>query len=633
MKKPVVLFVTILMLSAGVIVYSHVFIMHQIGEAALREETVSGDRRAANGLTVGFQADAGADLHWINSFDYSSGKAESVFQRGEMLEAAEPSIYDDIRRDKKFGKGDLTKTVKTSLYEDIRFTGWDVEPFVTKLGYGDLEGLQNKEIHGFYDEIQQRVKATGRLEEGEILLGDYLDYYPISFHFQLGTKRYDSGSALTGLKIYDEQGCLSPEHAAVYSEDVALYTAMNDLFKIPVIDNEYQQYKISKEKEHDPETALGYMTEVKKPSGAGKDFYEFDPIMVLQEGRDENRMLFIVNNRTAKGAAVDVSQISGGYGVYELPIAVETTTVKVGPRVVSVPELIPLPDKMAMVYPLDETAEYVEMSLSGDQRYLAIFSVKDGAWFAELIDADTWAGSAGAWPLDQSAPRTTDRSEAWTADQSASQMSVGPMELFPASETMTYAWGEDGSLAVTNHQGDIAILSGTENAAAPYEVLYRGNVGKELIKSFFDEEMVFKKNSYAKYQYGIDGGLVVTVKDGKAALVQNLLVGNPTPGHQNTKTGDLTSGGRDPQTDHQTMHLRNAALECAVIDETGVLYRGRLKSDLVDLDYDIDQARLRAIGDFLVGGTNRKISSEAAAQIILPVSSKNQASWTMSNGY
>ena len=45
-----------------------------------------------------------------------------------------------------------------------------------------------------------------------------------------------------------------------------------------------------------------------------------------------------------------------------------------------------------MVYPLDKDAEYVEMSLSGDHRYLAVFSVKNGTYFVELIDADNVNG-------------------------------------------------------------------------------------------------------------------------------------------------------------------------------------------------------------------------------------------------
>lgn len=42
-------------------------------------------------------------------------------------------------------------------------------------------------------------------------------------------------------------------------------------------------------------------------------------------------MLFIVNNRTAKGAPVDVFQIGGGFGVHELPMEV-TATVRKGKR-------------------------------------------------------------------------------------------------------------------------------------------------------------------------------------------------------------------------------------------------------------------------------------------------------------
>lgn len=526
MKKSIILFVTAAVLSAEIIVYGWMFAGGLISEAVLTEETVTGDRNAAGGLTAGFRADSGDDLHWFNSFDYDSGESASTFKRGEILETTESSIYDDVQKDTTFGgRGDLTKTVKTVLYEDIRFNGWSVTPFVTKLSYDKLEGLQEKKIHDFYDEIQKNAVKSGDEEKGRIKLKDYLDYYPVSFRFQLGTNRYDSDNALTGLKIYDEQGSLSAENGAAYDEDVELYNSFNEMFRIPVIDNEYHQYKVSPSEDYDPETALGYATDVKKLSGAGEDYYQFDPIMVKQEGNDKNRILFIVNNKTAKGASVDVSQIRGGYGIYELPIEEGAATMKVGPRTVTVPDPTPLPEQMAMVYPLDETAEYVELSLSDDFRYLAVFSVKDGAYSVEMIDADTW-------------------------------VSNGSTELFPASEKMAYSWGDDGSLAITNHEGYAAALCRAENGS--YELIYSGRIEDDFDKAFFGSEMVHKKNSYAKYQYGIDEGLALVSKDGKIAMAQN-----PLP--ENDKGG-----------------ARTAELECAVMDAGGIIYRGVLKSNITE---------------------------------------------------
>ena len=67
----------------------------------------------------------------------------------------------------------------------------------------------------------------------------------MSFQFQFGTKIYDSDNALTGLKVYDERNMLDSEGVTAYDDDVELYTAFNDIFKIPVIDNEYQEYKVT----------------------------------------------------------------------------------------------------------------------------------------------------------------------------------------------------------------------------------------------------------------------------------------------------------------------------------------------------------------------------------------------------
>ena len=528
------------MISVGGIIYGCVFVDAEISEAKLTEETISGDCNEAEGISVGFRADSGDDLHWINSYDYNGGKSESAFKRGEILEAEETSIYDNVQR-KDTAKGILVETVETSLYEDIRFTGWDAEPLVTELDYDKLEGLQEKEIHAFYERIQERVVESGKTESGEIRLGDYLEYYPVSFSFQFGAQRYDSGSALTGLKIYDEQGKLSLENGAVYDRDVALYTSLNDMFRIPVIDNEYHSYEVSKAEEYDPEISLGYDTEVTKLIDGKRDYYEFDPIMVMQEESDNNRMLFIVNNRTAKGKPVDVSQIRGGYGVYELPIEVGSTTVEMGPRVISVPDLIPLQDDISMVYAVDETAEYVEMSLSEDNRYLAVFSVKDSKYFIEMIDTDSW-----------------------TSD--------GPLEIFPASGMLTYAWGEEGSLVITNHADHVAVLVRVESSKgnegrdeqAGYDMLYSGKMEGDFDDTFFTDKMAAKKNSYGKYHCGVDFGLAVAATDDKVAMVQNPPAKDP----------DMLNGTK--QND------RIAALEVAIIDKDGLAYRGFLKNDLTD---------------------------------------------------
>lgn len=585
MKKSIIIFVTSIALSAGMVIYGWAFVDSRVGEVSLTEETMAGNKAAADGLTVGFRADSADNLHWISSYDYNTDKTDSSFKRGEM-----------------------TETIDASVYDDIRFTGWSTVPFSTQIKYDGLDGLQENKIQAFYNEIQQRVKETGAEESGKIRLKDYLDYYPVSFRFQFGTKIFNSDNALTGLKVYDERNMLSAENAAAYDEEVRLYTAFNSLFKIPVINNEYQEYRISKAENYDRKTALGYKTDIQKPLDEGRDFYEFDPVIAIQEenimdgkrwvhpdlsgglsyeagdgdeaggqsdssyvGRSaseynlKNRMLFIVNNRTAKGVPVDVSQIEGGYGVYELPIEVTATaTVKRGRRSGILPSPKPLSDELAMVYPLDEEAEYVEMSLSGDHRYLAVFSVKNGAYLVDLIDADNWT-------------------------------SQGPFEVFPVSEKMTYAWGDDGSLAVTNHKDYIAVFTRTEDENRPYEVLYSGKAPDDLDKAFFDTEMVSKKNSYARYKYSIDKGLAIAAKGGKVALVQNLLVGD------------------------SQLNMRNAALECAIIDKSGVIYRGRLKNNVVDLEYDMSREEIQTIRD-LSGGAVMKLTIE-------PVRNENRCRW------
>ncbi|MFQ9891942.1 MAG: hypothetical protein ACLRWH_01890 [Emergencia sp.] len=590
-KKSMMIFMLVTVLSVGMTVYGWTFVDSRIGQAELREETVTGNKAAADGLTVSFRADSADSLHWINHYDYSTGRTESSFKRGEMNRKADSLVYDDIR-----------------------FTGWSAAPYVTRLDDVGLEGLQEKEIQGFYEDVQNRVKESGAAETGKIKVKDYLDFYPVSFRFQFGTKLYDSDDALTGLKLYAENDAPASEREAAYDEDVALYATFNHLFKIPIIDNEYQTYKVSPKEEYNPKKDLGYTTEIEKPLGEGEDYYTFDPVIVLQEENikdgkawfhpdltgglsyevgskngDEsddsyigksaaaynlkNRMLFAVNNRTVKGEPVDVSQLSGGYGVYELPFEVmATASISKGQRSRTVTNPVPIIDEMKMVYPLDEQAEYIEMSLSGDHRYLSAFSVKDGKCFVEMIDADNWT-------------------------------SPGPIELFSASEKMIYAWGEDNSLTVTNHKGDVAVLYRSEKESSPYEVLYSGKTESGLDKALFDTSSMVKDHSDGKYACVQDSGLAVTVKDGKAALVQTLLTGDPA------------------------YNLRNAALECAVIDKSGVIYRGRLKSNLVDLEYDMNSRDAQSVKELLDLAKDGKEDSALAKYLIEPVSNENRAEW------
>lgn len=66
----------------------------------------------------------------------------------------------------------------------ISVSRWFVTPYVTRLEYDRLEGLQEKEIH---------------------------DFYPVSFRFQFDARNYSLNNALTGLKVYDERNMLLPD--------------------------------------------------------------------------------------------------------------------------------------------------------------------------------------------------------------------------------------------------------------------------------------------------------------------------------------------------------------------------------------------------------------------------------------
>ena len=249
--------------------------------------------------------------------------------------------------------------------------------------------------------------------------------------------------------------------------------------------------------------------------------------------------------------------------MYELPIDTDATiSIGKGRKNLFIPDPTPLSDHLNMTYPLDETAEYVDISLSGDHRNLAIFSVKEENYFVEIVDADTWQSKCMA-------------------------------NMFPASEKMSYTWGEDGSLAATDHNDHIAILMETDDNN--YELLYSGEVAEGLDDELFTTKMISRKKAHDRYEHGNAVGLAVAAKADKVALVQNSAAGDPKLG------------------------FRNADLECAVIDKTGVIYNGLLKSSLVDIDYGSTKEDITAIEE-LAGGS-------MVRNVIKPVSNKNRAEW------
>lgn len=493
--KSLMLFFMMTVVSVGVIVFGFVFVNGQVGAVELTEETLMGNVDAANGLTAGYRADAGEELHWTADYDFSAGTTASDFRRGEML------------RDEAW-----------DVYEDFRFISDSGVPYTTLVKNPALDGLQKGNVQRFYDGLEADAS-------GKIRLADYIDYYPISFRFQFGSKIYNSSDMLEGLKFYEEKPD-AVDQSSDYDEDAQLYVDLNRFFRIPVIETEYQKYE-----------ALEEGMQVEPVMRQNSDYYQFDPIILLQEenlmdgipwehpdlagnasldkdgnyaGKTadqynlKNRLLFVMNNRTAKGHIVDTSQIPGGYGIYELPVETKATaSVKYGKRSATVPNPIPLSDQLSMVYPLDEKAEYVDMTMSPDHRYIVVFFVRDGSFYMELVDADFWK-------------------------------QVEVFELFAASANIHYTWGEDCSLAVTNFKDEIALFA----KDAEYQQLYRGDVPEGFDVAFFD------------------AGLAIATKDGKVALVQNPLAGD----------------------------MREPRLACAVIDKSGILYWGKLNSNIRDTE-------------------------------------------------
>lgn len=393
------------------------FAVENAGKVLLSEETVSGNKQAAEGVSVKFGIDSGKGLYWINRYSFSAEKTESSLRRGKM-----------------------PGSPKADPYRIISFNN------------------------------------TSPGEDGM--------YYSLEFSFKLGSKIYTS-------------------------DDSKLYSDINEFFRIPV------------------------------PFEG--DSYSFNPAIILQEensldgiirnhpdlekGVMKNRLLFAAQSRTQQGNTVDFSGVKGGYGIYELPIetVLEGTITGYKKRSWLIPNPKPLTNRVSMVYPLDETVETVDLTMSADHRYLALFSKTDGFITAEIIDADLWR-------------------------------SVGTFRLFTASGRLTYAWGEDGTLAAANHCGYVAIITKSANEQEPYELFFAGKVGEGLDNEIFDGDSEYHRHVTKGCCSVNDARLEPAHESGRVVMVQSLMSDD---------------------------RKRVSGVECAVFDNNGVLYMGRLRSSIV----------------------------------------------------
>lgn len=193
----------------------------------------------------------------------------------------------------------------------------------------ELNGDLEQRTRGVRQALLETMEP-GEERKVELRLGDFYDCYPMEVELQLP--------------------------CPVQTE--ALEAAFRDFFQIPVLEGEQLSYRV-RMNENGVASSFGWTSGL-------TDWYSFDPRYVLTQ----DACYFTIRGSSVEGELIDTSRIPGGYGLYRLPYD------ETGPRL----------EELSMVYPLDQTDEVADLTVSPEEGKLLIHTLRQGRYLLTVLD-------------------------------------------------------------------------------------------------------------------------------------------------------------------------------------------------------------------------------------------------------
>ncbi len=310
------------------------------------EETIAGDPKAAEGITTHFGGSVGTGNsyyqkpYWENRYTYG-GEQSVEFSYREPDQVTE----EESRR-------------QNSLYCNI-YTYFDLQ------GFSELFTEENRETvvagtqakakaerkaeterilkepfgenaEEYIKELRDSIPVNGS-KYAKIQVRDILDYYILS-----GSIYGKNNIAMDCDFAYlSAGGEIEPENAKQWS-------ALQDFFKIPVLEEEYGTYQLSRAVNGEIYVTADYGVP------EGKDAFYFDAAVC----ETEEAAYFLFDAHTLNGNLVDTSLIPGGFGIYRMPFETKDGSSPI--------------ENLETIYPLDPEAQYLGISASSDGKKLFI---------------------------------------------------------------------------------------------------------------------------------------------------------------------------------------------------------------------------------------------------------------------
>ncbi len=293
------------------------------------EETIAGDAKAAEGITAcfgGYVRNVKGFYnkpYWENTYTYGGGQRVS-------FTCGEPTKVEEVRNS---GQNSLNFTA---------YNHFDIQSisrlFLTDEGNTE-EILQEpfaKNAGEYMKKLRDSIPENGS-KYAKIRIGDILDYYIMDVGIYGG-----KGGALrfnfTSLDLGEE----------TESEDARQWKAWQEFFKIPVLEEEYMAYQLSRRENGEIYVPADYGTP------EGKDSFGF----FAQACETEDAAYFLFDAHSLKGNLVDTSLIPGGFGIYRMPFETKDGSLPA--------------ENIKTICSLDPEAHYLDISASSDGEKLFV---------------------------------------------------------------------------------------------------------------------------------------------------------------------------------------------------------------------------------------------------------------------
>ena len=351
MKHRFVIFLSLTVLLAAGFLYAVVKAETGSTRLVILPENVTGDPKAAEGLVVSFDIFTEIGVKSINNDRHPEAEIDiGVFRSEVTYQANSPVLQYEIIPGNWDYREEQREFLDEARWRDCTNRGY----------YGLSDGnYRRTNPQKYITDLLRGTLKTKWDKAGKpriLVLSDYLDYYPMFEDvyppgWDIGEHGYIS---LIGQDHIQEKTLSSFEAAMAIRE-------LKDFFRIPVLKGD--QWTMTENTYY--------------PDPVGTE--HFVPIFI---NTNNDRNIFVTFCSLAQnGQPVDTSLIPGGYGVYILPY-VSSEENGGGKSYIKM-------EGLRLFSPLDPATEVRKLGMSPDGKTLYVIYIKNGEYFARIIDAET----------------------------------------------------------------------------------------------------------------------------------------------------------------------------------------------------------------------------------------------------